>query len=119
MRGRPDIYLVIKNEKIMTMFIKLLVYKMRTIDGYKNSMNKYVDNLIALKLQKKPNMSYYQQYEMRINIENKLVKKVAYQYQLIKIRYKMSFIAFIENKTFSELILSQIKKSYKVMIKTG
>ena len=31
--GRPDIYLVIKNDKIMSMFIKLLIYKIQTIDG--------------------------------------------------------------------------------------
>lgn len=64
----------------MTMFIKLLVYKMRTIDGRKDTMNKFVDNIIAQNLKKRPNMTYYEQYEMRVNIENKLVHKVAYQY---------------------------------------
>ena len=42
-KGRPDIYLVIKNEKIMSLFIKLLIYKMRTIDGKRGSMDKMID----------------------------------------------------------------------------
>lgn len=45
-RGRPDIYLVIKNEKIMSMFIKLLIYKMKTIDGTRGSMDKFVDQIV-------------------------------------------------------------------------
>lgn len=32
-KGRPDIYLVIRNEKIMHMFVKLLIYKMKSMDG--------------------------------------------------------------------------------------
>lgn len=36
--GRPDVYLTIKNEKIMMKFIKLLIYKLRTIDGLRGTM---------------------------------------------------------------------------------
>ena len=41
-RGHWDIYLVIKNEHVMTMFLKLLLYKMRTVDGTKGSANKLI-----------------------------------------------------------------------------
>lgn len=53
-RGKPDIYLVIKNEKIMKMFIKLLIYKMRTIDGKRNTMDRCIELIMSDKLKKKP-----------------------------------------------------------------
>ena len=41
-RGERDVYLVIKNEKIMTKFLKLLLYTMKTVDGTKNSAKKLI-----------------------------------------------------------------------------
>lgn len=32
-QGRPDIYLIIRDENIMLMFLKFLIYKLKTIDG--------------------------------------------------------------------------------------
>ena len=32
-----DIYLIIKNETVMTNFIKLLIYKTNTVDGFRGS----------------------------------------------------------------------------------
>ena len=37
MKAHPDVYLVIKNEKVMTHFLKLLIYKLETIDGNRGS----------------------------------------------------------------------------------
>lgn len=78
MRGRPDIYLVIKNEKIMSMFIKLLIYKMKTIDGTRDSMDKVVEQVMKREMKEKPNMTNVQQYEMKIKLENHLLNSVAY-----------------------------------------
>ena len=33
-RGKWDIYLIIKNELVMSDFLKLLIYRMETLDGY-------------------------------------------------------------------------------------
>ena len=35
--GKRSVNLVIKDEKIMSSFIKLLIYKLRTVDGNRNS----------------------------------------------------------------------------------
>ena len=35
--GNRDVYIVIQNEKLLTGFIKLLVYYLQTIDGNRNS----------------------------------------------------------------------------------
>ena len=42
--GRPDIYLVIKNDKIMSMFIKLLIYKIKTMDGQRGTMEPVIES---------------------------------------------------------------------------
>lgn len=118
MRGRPDIYLVIKNEKIMSMFIKLLIYKMKTIDGTRNTMDKFVDSILKRELSHRPNMTNIEQYEIKLKLENHLLNSVAYQYQLIKIRHKISYSAFMKNQTIVELWLTQIKRTYKQLVQT-
>lgn len=50
-KNKGEIYLVIKNEKIMTMFLKLLIYELRTVDGIQNSGN-YLINRDTQKLMK-------------------------------------------------------------------
>ena len=35
--GNRDVYIVIRNEKLMAGFIKLLIYFLQTVDGNKNS----------------------------------------------------------------------------------
>ena len=46
-----DIYLIIKNELAMANFIKLLIYKMETIDGFRGSAIPFKDNLLNEKRQ--------------------------------------------------------------------
>ena len=36
-KNKWDVYLIIKNEEVMAKFIKLLIYKIETIDGIKGS----------------------------------------------------------------------------------
>ena len=57
-KGRPDIYLVIKNEKIMSMFIKLLIFKLKTVDGTRGSMVRIINQVMKKNLKDNPNMSY-------------------------------------------------------------
>ena len=40
-KDKWDIYLIIKNETVMSQFIKLLIYKMDTIDGIRGSARLY------------------------------------------------------------------------------
>ena len=72
-RGRPDIYIVIRNEKIMSMFIKLLIYKMKTIDGTRGSMDVFIDNILKKESKFRPNLTKIDKYEIRVKIRNQLV----------------------------------------------
>ena len=37
LENKGDVYLIIKNEKILEMFLKLLIYELKTIDGVRGS----------------------------------------------------------------------------------
>jgi len=45
--------------------------------------------------------------------------KMFKKYVILRIRYKISFTAFVERKTISELILYQVKKSHKKFCRAG
>ena len=36
-KGKWDVYLIIRDEEIMTQFIKLLIFSSNTLDGFKNT----------------------------------------------------------------------------------
>lgn len=42
-KGQSDVYLVIKNEKIMTMLLKFLIHHLKTFNGVRNSASKLID----------------------------------------------------------------------------
>lgn len=52
-RGQADVYLVIKNEKIMTMFLKLLIYHLKTLDGTRDTATKVINLIFESRLQEK------------------------------------------------------------------
>lgn len=72
-----DVDLVIKKQEDMDMFLQFLIYQMNTINGIKNS---------SLKLQKLVN-------------KHVLMKKTLLKYKILRIRYKISYQAFITTQT--------------------
>lgn len=46
-KGKGDVYLVIKGEQVMSKFLKYLLYLLRSVDGNKNSANKLIELDIA------------------------------------------------------------------------
>jgi hypothetical protein len=87
----------------MSMFIKLLVYRMRTLDGNKGSaegilkaMNKQeMKNFLKSRKDIKSVPESRQHQIMAMN-EFKVFKKVCMKYTVMKIRSKISFIAMME-----------------------
>ena len=49
--------------------------------------------------------------ELNQEVEHKLYKKVYFKYQFIKIRAKISYMAFKQRLTIQELILNAIMKT--------
>ena len=60
------------------MFIKLLIYKMKTIDGTRGSMDKFVDQIVKKEFKNSSKMNKIELYEIKVKIKNHLVHKVAH-----------------------------------------
>lgn len=100
----------------MSDFIKLLIYKLRTVDGKRDT---------AVMLQKK--LKYAYRKELNIDgvdrenvkrcpsnaaIEYEILLKIIKKYILMRVRMKLSFIAFQKGYTYSELWAKGILSSY-------
>ena len=46
--GKWDIYLIIKNEKVMSDFLKLLIYRTNTLDGFRGTAKPFKQRLLSL-----------------------------------------------------------------------
>ena len=97
-----DVQIVIRNQESMDNLIKFLIYNLDTLNGLRGSSIKLQNTL--MKESKTNQMS---------RIKNQIMMKVHKKYMILRIRYKISFIAFVKRKTITELILYQVKKSHK------
>jgi hypothetical protein len=106
------IYLVVKNEKMMVMLIKFLIGTLNTVDGsrgsavgikkalFEQAMNDEINNI---------NMKFKDQFDTRVltiapsteqqvnikkEIAHNLLMKTTLKYKIIRMRNKLSFIAF-------------------------
>ena len=92
----------------MDYLLKFLIYNIDTLNGIRGSSIK-LQNLLMK--ESKTNM--------QSRIKNQIMMKVHKKYMILRIRYKISFIAFIKRKTVVELILYQVKKSHKALSNGG
>ena len=92
----------------MDMIIKFIIYHIDALNGLRGS---------SLKLQ---NFLMKESKTNQISrIKNQIMMKVYKKYLILRIRYKISFLAFINRKTVTELILLQVKKSHKQLSNGG
>ena len=109
-----EVDLIIKDEKDMEYFIKFLIVKLRSADGIRDTSTKLLNELNQQSL-RLMNITLPSASQLdRISKENEhfLLKKVYMKYHMMRVRQKISYIAFLNKKTITELILSQIIKSY-------
>lgn len=99
--------LVIKDEADMDRVLSILIYKMHTLDGYKNS-SLPLENFIKSK--KGANME---------QVRHTLVKKTLFKFKVLRIRMKISYIAFTKRLTIPQLIMQAIYKTHTDLVKDG
>ena len=121
-----DVLLVIKNEKCMMNFIKLLIDNINTVDGKRDSAKPirealYREKFEAYKLSEANNRPI-EEWRIKKMIElvnHQLMRKTCLKYQILKIRSKLSYICFEKRCTLTELLLKQILTSYNELIFSG
>ena len=100
-----EVDLVIPNEPDMERLLKYLIWNTKTIDGCKNSAVKILN-----KMQKQSTKSTT---DAAIQNEHLLFSKVYRKYVVMKVRAKISFMAWKNSKTISELFVDSILKTYQ------
>lgn len=116
--GRPDIYLILRNDKIMQMFLTLLAYKIKSMDGQRGTMEPVMKQLYREETKGSPDQTKVKQFERRVKIQHHLVQRVALNYLIIRIKLKLSYTAFVKNMTLKELLLNQILRSHHILCET-
>ena len=120
-----DVDLVIRNEKHMQMLIQYLVHNMKTLDGQRGSAVKILEELRKQKVTEykrqhnrtEISKSREQQY-IQIN-EADIFRKVCLKYTILKIRHKISYMAFMQKKTIPELFIKQIQATHTFLKKSN
>lgn len=106
----------------------ILIDAMETIDGNKGSRNKLEKKIIKEK--NRLNSIRISKLNIRTGAKDlmepatlteqdkvQIFQKTLFKFKLMKIRAKIGFIAFKQNKTINELLLNQIKQSYLELVK--
>ena len=109
-----DIDLVIKKPKNMMKLVRFLIYSMNTLDGKKDSAALLCKSIFEqkLKMQQSSSLIKYSNEELMREIKHQIVNKVEKRYRIFWIRQKISFMAFINEKTIAENIQFAILNQY-------
>ena len=101
--------MVIPNEKDMTDFIRVLIHNLDTLNGIRGTLGQYYKMEAKLKgLKNKPLGT-----ERRL----KAVRGMCFKYTLMKIRNKISYMAFLKRNTVQELLCNAILNSFNELVK--
>ena len=97
---RRDVDLVIKDDHHMKTIIKFLIYSLNTIDGIKDSAKPVLSFAINKEIdifKKKTGQNWVSNKHIQriTNVnEQKLFHQIAFKYNLLRVRSKISFMAF-------------------------
>ena len=84
-----DVDLVIKNQEEMNRLVKYLLYRINSVDGNKNSAQPIIDS--------NPNEDVFK-------LKHEISIKTMTRIKIMRIRQKISYIAFTKKMTLAELI---------------
>ena len=96
----------------MKNFLKLLISKLNTIDGTRNTANYIKNNLYKEMVKDKRAFDVWSKAKIRQQVERQIVGITYRKYLILKIRQKISYEAFIQKKTVIELIARQVLYSF-------
>lgn len=109
----------------MKNFLTYLVYKLKTVDGNKNSALPVIKALSKQSttdyLKKIGKVSLNENRERKINARSEylIYKKVLLKYKIMIVRSKISYQALINRMTILELFCTQILSSYNKFVEQG
>ena len=114
-----DVDLVIKCDVHMKMFIRFLVYTLKTIDGNKDSARGILDALLKQDLEAfstktgRVLISESRRHNFLQKNEYRIFRQINMKYTIMRIRMKISYMAFEKQVTLMELFLLAIREAKK------
>lgn len=117
-----EVDLVIQNDRDMDDLIKLIVRGMKTVDGNKDSIQVVQKKILKIKKRDAGGAFCKADFDDDGNpvIQEKeqysILRSTCFKYKLMRIRCKISYQAFICNKTIPELLMSQILNTYDDLV---
>ena len=88
----------------MKNFLKLLISKLNTIDGTRNTASNIKNDLFNQMIQNERATDFWEKTKIRQKVSRKIIEFTSRKYLILKIRQKISFLAFMNKKTVGELI---------------
>jgi hypothetical protein len=92
-----QVNLIIRDQKSMNALLQFLIFRLKTIDGQKNSGIKVIEELVRQKVKelgKEPSSSELQEIELKIR--HQLARQVFSKYNIMRIRHKISYHAMLK-----------------------
>ena len=101
----------------MQIFIKFLIYSLRTADGMRGSAEPFLKFVIDKQCEKIEQVTHKkvsagELAKLKSLQENILYEKITKKYFILRVRLKISFMAALQGKTVPELFYHTILKSY-------
>lgn len=116
---------MIDEDRHMKILLQFLILSLNTVDGLRDSAKPFLN--YALHQQAKGTQNLRRLYEAKdyeienLNRENFqiLSETTGKKFNMLKIRMKLSFIAFVRNQTITEMFLHTILNSYNILNRKG
>jgi len=115
-----DVDLIIESEQVMRALLIVLIFRLRTMDGARGTLDDYVYKKLESVYDKHRYSLSEQALERMIEkrklaIEAELYRQTLFKYRLIIIRQKINYQAFISEGTVLEIVLKQILATYQAV----
>jgi hypothetical protein len=110
-----EVDLVIPNQADMDDFLMILVDSLRTVDGNRGSQN-LVEQVILKQKQDMKNDGQDVRVILTPKDKNSIFQSTLTKFKILRIRSKISLMAFLKNKSINEMILEQILATYDILL---
>jgi len=85
-KGKGEVFLVIKNEEIMTRLLKMLIYELKTIDGNQNTAVHAIKKGVRRLMTKYGYVDELKQQEYEKIVRHQIMQKVYFSYSLMRVK---------------------------------
>lgn len=111
-----DVDLVVQSEKDMDALLMILIHATKTVDGNKGSLAAVEKFVLTQKARMNKKKGKLEQAEVTDQDKTCIFYSTLMKFRLMRIRSKISFMAFEKNVTIPELLLTTIKNSYVQLV---